>query len=184
MISLRQHVDRAGGIGHDLLSQPVLEGRDHPVIAIVDDQEGVPRLRPPPRPPSAERTPAVEPGTGCGPPGRDRGGPGDPTQVDPQSPAAAGSCGIGWSLSLTWNVVAPVPRILRGSIPSREPESRDLPAGCRSRRPLNRWERHVTGMIYPEKLDLPRRFFWARPIGSCQNGHGSMASEQFLRSQN
>ena len=65
--------------------------------------------------------------------------------------------------------------------------------------PLNRWERHVTGMIYPEKLDLPRRFFWARPIGLSQNGlsqnglsqnglsqngYGSMASEQFLRSQN
>ena len=44
LISLRQHVDRAGGIGHDLLSQPVLEGRDHPIIAIVDDQEGIPRL--------------------------------------------------------------------------------------------------------------------------------------------
>ena len=44
LIPLRQHVDRAGGIGHDLLCQPVLEGRDHPIIAIVDDQERAPRL--------------------------------------------------------------------------------------------------------------------------------------------
>ena len=188
MISLRQHVDRAGGIGHDLLSQPVLEGRDHPVIAIVDDQEGVPRLvllldhhlPNELRPLNPERVvgrraaiaaaPAILPG---GPP----------------ITCSSGSCGIGWSLSLTWNVVAPVPRILRGSIPSREPESRDLPAGCRSRRPLNRWERHVTGMIYPEKLDLPRRFFWARPIGLSQNGYGhgrsaraKMATDQWPQS--
>ena len=27
-------------------------------------------------------------------------------------------------------------------------------------------------------------FFWARPIGSRQNGHGQMASGQFVRSQN
>ena len=127
LISLRQHVDRAGGIGHDLLSQPVLEGRDHPVIAIVDDQEGVPRLvllldhhlPNELRPLNPERVvgrraaiaaaPAIFPG---GPP----------------ITCSSGSCRIGWSLSLTWNIVAPVPRILRGSIPSREPESRDLPA--------------------------------------------------------
>ena len=44
LVPFRQHIDRAGGVRHDLLGQPVLERRDHPIIAIVDDQERVPRL--------------------------------------------------------------------------------------------------------------------------------------------
>ena len=44
----------------------------------------------------------------------------------------------------------------------------------------------MAGRIYPNLKSFPliTTFFWARPIGSCQNGHGSLASEQFFRSQN
>ena len=73
LIPLRQHVDRAGGIGHDLLCEPVLEGRDHPIIAIVDDQDLTRSeflVSSSSSTPSAERSPASEPGTGYGLPGR------------------------------------------------------------------------------------------------------------------
>ena len=132
LISLRQHVDRAGGIGHDLLSQPVLEGRDHPIIAIVDDQEGVPRLvllldhhlPNEVRPLNPERVVGRRAAIAAAPAIFPSGAP---------ITSSSRSGWIGWSFSLTWDIVTPIPRVLWGSIPLREPECRDLPAGCRSR---------------------------------------------------
>ena len=159
LISLSQHVDRAGGIGHDLLSQPVLEGRDHPIIAIVDDQEGIPRLillldhhlPDELRPLNPERVVGRRPTIAAAPAIFPSGAP---------ITSSSRSGRIGWSFGLTWDIVTPGPRVLWGSIPLREPECRDLPARCRGRRPLNRWERHVTGMIYLKSLISPTPFFW------------------------
>ena len=41
LISLREHIDRARGIGHDLVEQPVLERADPPLVYIVDHKQGI-----------------------------------------------------------------------------------------------------------------------------------------------
>ena len=123
LISLCQHVDRTGGIGHDLLCQPVLERRDHPVIAIVDDLEGVPRLvllldhhlLTEIRPLLRER---VVGGWGA-------------AITSSATIVAAPSCWVRRSLRLPRNILAPVPRILRSRESPWEPKGRDLPASSR-----------------------------------------------------
>ena len=42
LISLREHIDRTRGIGHDLVHQPILQGTDEPHVPAIEQQHGVP----------------------------------------------------------------------------------------------------------------------------------------------
>ena len=38
LLSLHEHIDRDGGIGHDLVDQPVVEPADQPLVPVVDHE--------------------------------------------------------------------------------------------------------------------------------------------------